>query len=251
MNKVRIIPTVLFRDTNTMKGKNFKSWRVVGSVMQSIKLYSLREVDELIFLDVTATKNKEINYDLINDFAKECFMPVVVGGGIRNINDIENILKIGADRVCINTALVENIDFVKEAIKIFGVQCIIGSIDYKKDEKNKNFIWTNSGGVKTKNELFDFLKKIEDIGLGELLLTSIDHDGVMKGYDNTTLKKVNSNFDFKVIASGGAGKKEDVYKTIKDTSVSAISCSSIFHFTENTPLSIKRFLKEKKINVRI
>ena len=91
MNKVRIIPTVLFRDTNTMKGKNFKSWRVVGSVMQSIKLYSLREVDELIFLDVTATKNKEINYDLINDFAKECFMPVVVGGGIRNINDNEAI----------------------------------------------------------------------------------------------------------------------------------------------------------------
>lgn len=251
MNKIRIIPTVLFRDTNTVRGKNFKSWRVVGSVMQSIKLYSLREVDELIFFDVTATKNKEINYDLINDFAKECFMPVVVGGGIRNINDIENILKIGADRVCINTALVENIDFVKEAIKIFGVQCIIGSIDYKKDEKNKNFIWTNSGGIKTDNELFDFLKKVEDIGLGELLLTSIDHDGVMKGYDNPTLKKVNSTFNFKVIASGGAGKKEDVYKTIKDTNVSAISCSSIFHFTENTPLSIKRFLKEKKINVRI
>ena len=250
MNKIRIIPSVLFRDTNTMKGKNFKSWRIVGSVMQSIKLYSLREVDELIFLDVTATKNNEINYDLINEFAKECFMPVVVGGGIKNINDIENILKIGADRVCINTALVENINFVREAIKIFGVQCIVGSIDYKKDD-NKNIIWTNSGSVKTDKESFSFLKKVEDIGLGELLLTSIDHDGVMNGYDNLILKKVNSDFDFKVIASGGAGAKEDIYKTIKDTNVSAISCSSIFHFTENTPLTIKKFLKDKKINVRI
>ena len=120
--------------------------------MQSIRLYSLREVDELIFLDVTATKNNEINYDLISEFAKECFMPVVIGGGIKNISDIENILKNGADRVCINTALVENIDFVKEAIKIFGVQCIVGSIDYKKDNDNKNIIWTNSGSVKTKKE---------------------------------------------------------------------------------------------------
>ena len=159
MNKIRIIPSVLFRDTNTMKGKNFKSWRIVGSVMQSIRLYSLREVDELIFLDVTATKNNEINYDLISEFAKECFMPVVVGGGIKSINDIENVLKKGADRVCINTALVENIDFVKEAIKIFGVQCIVGSIDYKKDNDNKDIIWTNSGSVKTKKELFCFFKK--------------------------------------------------------------------------------------------
>ena len=251
MNKIRIIPSVLFRDTNTMKGKNFKSWRVVGSVMQSIRLYSLREVDELIFLDVTATKNKEINYDLINEFAKECFMPVVIGGGIKNINDIENVLKIGADRVCINTALVDNINFVKEAIKIFGVQCIVGSIDYKQDNNNQNIIWTNSGSIKTDKELFSYLKRIEDIGLGELLLTSIDHDGVMNGYDNLTLKRANLNFDFKVIASGGAGTKEDIYKTIKDTNVSAVSCSSIFHFTENTPLSIKKFLKEKKINVRI
>ena len=251
MNKIRIIPTVLFRDTNTMKGKNFQSWRIVGSVLQSVRLYALREVDELIFLDVNATKNNVINYELIDEFADECFMPVVVGGGIKTINDIKKVLKVGADRVCINTALINNIGFVKEAIKVFGSQCIIGSIDYKKDENEKNYIWKNSGQVKTNIELFEFLKKVQDIGLGELLLTSIDHDGVMSGFDNSVIKKVNSMFDFKIIASGGAGTKEHILETIKSTHVSAVSCSSIFHFTENTPLSIKKFLKEKNIDVRI
>ena len=251
MNKIRIIPTVLYRETNAIKGKNFQSWRIVGSLLQAIRLYSLREVDELIFLDVNATKNNTINYRLIDDFADECFMPVVVGGGIKNLNDIEKVLKVGADRVCINTALVENIDFIKKALKIFGTQCVVGSIDYKKDKKGNNIIWKNSGQINTKIELFEFLKKINDIGVGEILLTSIDHDGVMKGYDDPVLKKANHLFDFKLIASGGAGCEEDFLRTIELTGVSALSCSSIFHFTENTPLTIKNFLKKKNINVRI
>ena len=135
MLKIRIMPSLLFNGTNLVKGKNFNSWRTVGSVFQNIKLFSLRSVDELIFLDISAYKNKIINFKLIDDFADECFMPLTVGGGIRNIDDIKEILGNGADKVSINSAAIYDHKFIKESIKYFGNQCIIISIDYKKNSK--------------------------------------------------------------------------------------------------------------------
>ena len=250
MNKIRIIPSILYKDNTAIRGKNFESWRTVGSLMQSIRLYSLREVDELIFLDVNATEKKFINFNLIDDFADECFMPIIIGGGIKSFSDIENLLKVGADRVCVNSANFYEKNFVGKSIKYFGSQCLVLSVDYK-NINNKKFVFVNSGKKNTGIELEEYLKKAEDIGIGEVLLTSIDHDGLMDGCDNQTLLQVNKKFSFNIIGSGGIGSEEHALQTLNETEINALSCSSIFHFTENTPLSLKKFLKKNQLNVRI
>jgi imidazole glycerol phosphate synthase subunit HisF len=130
MHKVRIIPTLLYKD-NLVKGKMFKSWRVVGNLYQMIKLYNLREVDELIFLDIDANQKNKIQFDLIDEFADDCFVPLTIGGGIKSLQDIEQLLKVGADKVCINSTAVKDLDFVKKAVDKYGAQCIVISIDYK------------------------------------------------------------------------------------------------------------------------
>lgn len=251
MIKFRLIPSILYKNGISIRGKKFEGWRTVGSIVQTVNLYALREVDELIFLDIEATKNDEIKYSLIKSFLSQCFMPVSVGGGIKKIHQIEEILKYGADRVCINTSAITKENFVKETIKKFGSQCVIVSIDYKKNNNKINEVWINSGQTNTKIDLNECLKKLEDAGVGEVLLTSINHDGLMNGYDLETVKFTNENFSFNVIASGGAGNKNHVLEAINQCNLNAISCSSIFHFTEETPLSLKKFLKENKINVRI
>ena len=250
MIKFRIIPSILYKDATTIRGKKFQSWRTVGSIVQTINLYSLREVDELIFLDVEATEKNEIKYTLINDFINDCFMPVSVGGGIKKLNQVEEILKCGADRVSINSEAIKNNNIVRDIIKKFGAQCLIVSVDYKSNEKGEKEVWINSGKQNTKIKLNEYLKKLNDEGVGEILLTSIEHDGMMNGYDTNTIKFVNKSFDFNVIASGGAGNKNHVLDTIKKCNLNAICCSSIFHFTEETPISLKKYLKENDINVR-
>lgn len=251
MLKIRIIPSLLFNGTNLVKGKNFNSWRTVGSVFQSIKLFSLRSVDELIFLDISAYKNKIINFKLIDDFADECFMPLTVGGGIRTIDDIKEILRNGADKVSINSAAIYDYKFIKESIKYFGSQCIIVSIDYKKNSKGEKKLFINSEKKLSEINLFEYVQKISQLEPGEILLNSVDHDGMMSGYDIDTIKKTSRTTKIPIIASGGAGSKEDIYKVIKDTGVTAITASSIFYFTEITPLAIKKYLSDKGLNTRI
>ena len=251
MKKVRIIPTLLFNGSSLVKGKCFNSWRIVGSIYQSVKLYSLREVDELIFLDINATKNKKIELRLIDDFADNCFMPLTIGGGIKDIEDIRELLKVGADKVSINSAAITDKKLIKEAIKIFGNQCIIISVDYKKNDKGYKKVYINSQKKITDIDLFDYLEEIKKIKPGEIMLTSVDHDGMMEGYDIETIYKVNKNIDIPVIASGGAGSYEDMYQLIKKTNVSALAAASIYHFKELTPLGVKKFLRDKNIKVRI
>ena len=250
MHKVRIIPTLLYKN-NLVKGKNFKSWRVVGNLYQMVKLYNLREVDELIFFDIEATKNNLIQLSLIDEFADGCFVPLTVGGGIKSLEDIENLLKVGADKVCINTSGFKNFDFLKKAIIKYGSQCIVVSIDYKLNKENKKEVYINSGNTPTGNILEEYIDKINKIEPGEIILTSIDHDGMMMGYDTNTIKKISRNFDIPIIASGGAGNLNDFYSTIKGTGIKGISAASIFHFTETTPLDVKRYLNEKGVKVRL
>jgi len=250
MLKKRIIPTLLFKNNKLVKGINFNSWRTVGSVMQSVRIYKMRKVDELILLDISATNlNKKIDLDLINEVANECFMPLTFGGGVKTIEDISNILKSGADKVCINTASINNLKFIKEACKIFGSQAIVISVDYKKSEAIE--IWSNSGQVKSNKVFEDYLKDLEGIGVGEIILTSIDKDGTMEGYDINTITKVNKFLNIPIIASGGAGNFENMLDLLNSTNVSALAASSIFHFTNKTPLDIKKFLFSKKIPVRL
>ena len=250
MHKVRIAPTLLYKN-NLVKGKNFESWRVVGNLYQMIKLYNLREVDELIFFDIEASKNNIIQLSLIDEFADECFVPLTIGGGIKTLEDIDNLLRVGADKVCINTNAVKDINFVTKAVNKYGSQCIVVSIDYKTNKDNQKEIFVNSGKTPTGIILQNFIEKINKVDPGEILLTSIDHDGIMRGYDIETINDISNISEIPIIASGGAGKPSDFYDLINKTDIKAVSAASIFHFTEITPLDVKRYLFKKDIKVRL
>lgn len=252
MLKKRIIPTLLFKNDKLVKGKKFNSWRTVGSIMQAVRVYKLRKVDELILLDITATNIKrDIDYELINEVANECFMPLSYGGGIKNIDQISKILKCGADKVCINTSATKDFKFIEEACKIFGSQAIIVSIDYRIDINNKIEVWSNSGSLKTNLNFKDYLKKLENSGVGELILTSIDRDGTMIGYDIETLTMANKLTQIPIIAAGGAGEFKNMLELLNQTNISALAAGSIYHFTKKTPLDVKKYLMKNGIPVRI
>ena len=247
--KLRIIPTVLFNQNNCVKGKQFKSWRVCGNIAQIIKLYSLREVDEIIFLDIGA-REKLINYRLIDDFADDCFMPITIGGGIKSLLDIEKLLQVGADRVCINTSAFENPKFINEAVRYFGSQCIVLSVDYKKiDGVNK--VFTQSGKHNTNVLLDEYIHQIDQLNCSEIILTSIDLDGTLSGYDFDTAITISKKINTKLIVSGGMSDPHDIEKIAKNSNIQAFAMSSIFHFTEKTPMDIKKKLKEIGLSVRV
>jgi len=249
MLKKRVIPTLLYKDNKLVKGKNFLSDRPVSSVIESVKMYNIRGVDELIFHDIQATKKKEEpNYSLISDISKECFMPLVIGGGITNLKVIEKLLRVGADKVSINSAAVLNPKFLELASKEFGSQCIIASIDYKKSINYKIFIC--SGAKETKHDLFEISKIFENSGCGEIMICSIDHDGMQNGYDLDTIIKVKNLIKTPLICSGGCGTVEDMLEVFKNTDIEALAAASIFHFSKITPNDAKKILKKEGINVR-
>lgn len=246
------MPTLLYKSPTLVKGIGFDSWRRVGGVMQAVKIYNMREVDELVFLDITASNEKRRpDFELIDDIADECFMPLTVGGGVRTIEDFRDLLKVGADKVAINTAAIEDPDLIRKASDKFGSQCVVVSIDYKKNEDGNLEIYTYSGSKPIGINPLEFAKKAENLGAGELLITSIERDGTMTGYDVETIKMISENIEIPIIASGGAGNYDDLYKVITDAKVQAVAAASIFQFTEQTPLEAKKYLKSKNITVRI
>lgn len=252
MLKTRVIPTLLFKNNILVKGKKFNSNRGVGSALPAVKIYNLREVDELIFLDVDVTnlKNK-LNLDVVREIAQFSFVPLTVGGGVKNLNDIEDLLKNGADKVSINTEALRNPELILEASKVFGSQCITISIDFRMDKNDQPIVWSNSGQLNTNIPLYNWVKKAQDLGAGELLITSIDNDGTFKGYKTDIYSKICSTTKVPVIASGGAGKLSDFVEVVKNGNVSAVAAASIFHFTEVTPMDVKNKMKESDINIRL
>lgn len=251
MLKVRIIPTLLFKDFGLVKGVKFDSWRRVGSVIQSVKVYNMREVDELIFLDITASKeNREPDFKTVDEIADECFMPLTVGGGVKTIEDIRKLLQVGADKISINTAAVVNPQIIKLAAQKFGSQCVVVSIDVKKTSLGYE-IFIYSGTKATGLNPVSFAKEVEALGAGEILLTSIDQDGTMEGYDIDLIKSVTSVVSIPVIASGGAGNFEHMAQAVIEGKASAVAAASIFHFTQQTPLEAKHFLKQRINNIRL
>lgn len=239
--KIRIIPSILLKNSLTIRGKNFEPWRITGDIKQAVNLYSVREVDELFIMDIEAYKTK-INFELIKDLSKNIFMPFVYGGGIKNFNDFKKCLSFGADRVSINSAAILNPGLIKEIVKKNGSQSLVISIDYN----DKMEIIINSGKKNTKIKLIYFIKEIiNKCQPGELLLTSISNDGMMKGYDIKNLIKISKISKIPIIAAGGAGKKEDFTNLINKTGITSFSGSSIFHFTRETPVTIKEYLESK------
>lgn len=251
MLKYRIIPTLLYKDTELVKGISFNSWRPVGSLMQAIKVYNMREVDELIFLDISATSEKRSpDFNLVDDFADECFMPLTVGGGIKTLNDVRRLLEVGADKVSINTAAFINSKLITEVANKFGSQCVVVSLDVKK-KRNRYEIYIESGTKSTGMDPVEYAKKVEVLGAGEIILTSIDLDGTMKGYDTKLTKMVSQSVSIPVIASGGAGSYNHMLKAIIKGGASAVAAASIFHFTNQTPLEAKRYLCKFGIETRV
>ena len=251
MLRTRIIPTLLFNDLKLIKGKKFESWRTVGEVIQAARLYNLRKVDELILLDISATnKNNKIDLDLVNEVANECFMPLTFGGGVNTIKDIADLFRAGADKVSINTAAINDISLIKEACDLFGGQSIVISIDYKIID-NEIVIFTNSGKNQTKVNIFNYIEKLEEFNVGDLLIASIERDGTMQGYDYSTLKRISEKTTIPIIASGGAGEFDDILSLVKNVDISGLSASSIYHFTGVTPLDLKKFLNNHGVSVRL
>lgn len=247
------MPTLLFTNMGLVKGIQFDSWRRVGGAMQAIKVYNMREVDELVFLDISATKeNRSPDFEMIDSLADECFMPLTVGGGIRSVDDVRKLLKVGADKVSINTAAVENIQLVRDIAQKFGSQCVVVSIDVRRVDGDNNWrVYTHAGKKATNLDPIKFAQDAERMGAGEILLTSIDQDGTMNNYDIGLIKKITAAVNIPVIASGGAGNYEHMAEALMNGKASAVAAASIFHFTEQTPLAAKQYLKQKGINVRL
>jgi cyclase len=252
MLKFRIIPTLLYKDFGLVKGIGFNSSRRVGAVLPAIRLYNQRDIDELIFLDIRANSGQScIDLDLIKDISKNCFVPLTVGGGIDSCEKVEALLMSGADKISLNTAAYANPKLITQIANRYGSQCIIVSIDARKIDHKKWSCYSHSGSTLTHKEVATWAKEVENSGAGEILLTSIDFDGSMKGYDLDLIKIVCETVNIPVIASGGASNYKDMVLAISSCGASAVAAGSIFHFTEQTPLSLKTDLFNSGIPTRI
>ena len=216
------------------------------------KSIATAELTRSVFLDITASnENRDIIIDIVRNTAKECFVPLTVGGGIRTIENITDLLLAGADKVSINTAAVKNVNFVKEASKKFGSQCIVVAIDAKKVSDSKWEVFTHGGRNKSEIDAVDFAKQVEKNGAGEILLTSMDKDGTKSGYDIDLLKAITKSTNIPVIASGGVGTLDHLYDGIVKGGASAVLAASIFHFGEYRIKDAKEYLNSKNVSVRL
>jgi len=235
-----------------VKGIRFDSWRRVGPVLPAIKVYTMRQVDEIILVDITATaERRDPDYISIADFTRECFVPMTIGGGIQSLEHIKMILRAGADKVSLNSAAFENPDIIRDASRTFGSQCIVASIDVRKNQNNQYECYKCSGTLPTGRDPVAWAKIMEQKGAGEILLTSIDRDGTMEGYDCNLVRSVADAVSIPVIASGGAGTYQHMVDVITRGNATAVAAASIYHFTEQTPLEAKKCLAQNNIPVRI
>ena len=252
MLKNRIIPCLDVNNGRVVKGINFVKLKDAGDPVEQAKIYSENGADEICFLDITASnENRNTLINVVKKTAKQCFVPLTVGGGVRNIKNISDLLKAGADKVSINTAAVKNINFVNDAAKEFGSQCIVVAIDAKKVSEEKWEIFTHGGRNKTGIDVTEFAKKVEKNGAGEILLTSMDKDGTKSGYDLELLKTTTQNTKIPVIASGGVGNLTHLYDGIVKGGASAVLAASIFHYGEYKIKEVKQYLNSKNVPVRL
>lgn len=251
MLKVRIIPTLLWKGVGLVKGVGFDSWRRVGPVLPAIKVYNRREVDELFLVDISASTNGEApDIASINDFSEECFVPLTIGGGISGIAHIQQLLRSGADKVSINTAAYQDPQLIDQCAKRFGSQCVVSSIDVRRVESGGYRCFSHAGTVATEKVPTEWARELVDRGAGEILITSIELDGTMTGYDLKLVEAIASAVNVPVIASGGAGTYEHLRLAIQSAGASAVAAASMFHFTEQTPAEAKNYLAAAGVAVR-
>ncbi|HQP92000.1 MAG TPA: imidazole glycerol phosphate synthase subunit HisF [Candidatus Omnitrophota bacterium] len=269
----RIIPCLDIKDGRVVKGVRFVHLKDAGDPVETAKAYEKQKADELVFLDITASyEGRKTFVELVKKVAANIFMPFTVGGGISSIEDIRDLLNAGADKVSINTSAVEDPDLISKASRRFGSQCIVVAIDAKKlktesrnrksDKKNrisdncllipdsKWEVYTHGGRIPAGLDAVLWAKKAQRLGAGEILLTSMDFDGTKDGFDIALTKAISTSLKIPVIASGGAGKKEDFFEVFNKAKADAALAASIFHYGEFKVKDIKKYLKKKGINVR-
>ena len=250
MLKCRVIPILTFNGFGLVKTKSFApNPRMVGNAVQAAKVYNSRNVDELVFLDIYASdNNRKMNLQLARLIINECFMPVALGGGIKTIQDIEDLLAIGADKVVLKRKIIEDPEFINEASNIFGNQCITLAIDAIKKEDNQYYLYNR---LDKEIPLFDFLKELNNYAFGEIILTSVNNDGMMNGFDIELVNQVEKIIKVPIVIAGGAGEPEHFKELFSKTSIEAVGASSIFHFTRYTPIDIKLAIKSVGKPIRI
>jgi cyclase len=247
----RIIPCLDVKDGRVVKGTQFVDLRDAGDPVENAKVYDLQGADEIAFLDITASHEKrDILIDIVRRTAEEIFIPLTVGGGVRRLEDIRRLLKAGADKVSINTAVVKDPTFVERAAKRFGSQCIVIAIDAKRSGKSWE-VYTHGGRIPTGIDAIEWAERMETLGAGEILLTSMDRDGTKDGYDIELTRTISEKVGIPVIASGGVGTLEHLYEGLVHGKADAVLAASIFHYREFTVSQVKTFLKEKGVVVRL
>ncbi len=251
MIKIRIIPCLDVDNGRVVKGINFVNLVDAGDPVKQAKFYSENGADEITFLDITATHEKrDAMVDIIERTANECLVPLTVGGGIKSVDDMKNFLSVGADKVSVNSSAIKEPKIITEGAMKFGNQCIVVAIDAKKI-KNSWEVFINGGRVGTGIDAIQWAKKVEKLGAGEILLTSMDRDGTKKGFDLELTKKISSSVGIPVIASGGIGKIDHFVDGVVKGGASALLAASVFHFGEFGISEVKKHLISKGINVRM
>ena len=231
MLQTRVIPVLLLQNKGLVKTVKFKNPKYVGDPLNAIKIFNEKEVDELIFLDIDASKKgRKPDYELIKDFASECFMPVCYGGGITNIEQIKKIFTLGIEKISINCFALNNDELIKKAVDIYGSQSIVVAIDIKKSLMGKYQIYDHTKKKNLKTPFLEYIKRVEELGAGEILINNVDLDGTQKGYDINLLKQVVNYVRIPVIACGGAGELKDFQAAKKEASISAVAAGSFFVF---------------------
>ena len=247
----RIIPCLDVKDGRVVKGVNFVGLRDAGSPVEVAKRYNSEGADEITFLDITAShENRDTIVDIVKEVAREVFIPLTVGGGIRKLDDIYKLLNVGCDKVSINSSAVVNPDFIDEGAKRFGSQCIVVAIDVKRVEDGSYHVFVKGGREDTGLDAVKWAQEVYNRGAGEILLTSMDTDGAKTGFELNITEQISNMLDIPVIASGGAGTMEHI-KDAFDHGASAALAASIFHFKEIDIMDLKRYLKKNNIPVRI
>ena len=247
----RIIPCLDVNDGRVVKGINFVELKDAGDPVEIARSYNEQGADELTFLDITASSdNRGLLFDIIEKVANQIFIPLTVGGGVRDCDDIRNLLNVGADKVGINTSAILNPNFVSESSSRFGSQAIVVAIDAKKIDDHYE-VFTHGGRNATGINAIEWAKKMADFGAGELLITSMDRDGTKKGFDNNLMKSISDVVDIPIIASGGAGSLRHLVDGIKEGEADAVLAASIFHYGEYSIKEAKKYMYEHGIEMRL